>query len=465
MSLAWISIAALVLAVALSCTTTVNVGILSLSLALLVGVYLGGMTPDAVLAGFPTSLLVTLIGVTLLFSIAECNGTLARLTARAVRLCRGHRGVLPIMFFVIGLLISTIGAGATPASALLAPPAMAVAATAGIPPLLMAIMAGNGALAGTLSPFAPTGIVAHGVMRRIGLGGVEWETFAYNALAHTIVGFGGFLLLGGWRLFIRSSHGGVGPPLPMSVDDADAEEEPTHAIEVPIPGASGSESHVVSETVPSVAVSDGHLASTTPAPLEGRHWLTTTAIVLLVVCVAGFGMNVGMVALVVSTMLILLRTVDEQKAIQRMPWGVILMVTGVTVLVAMLEKTKGLELFTTGIASVATPATIAPIVSFGTGVVSVYSSTSGVVLPAFLPMVPSLAERLGGLHPLPIAWSMNVGASLVDLSSLSTVGALFIAGAAPGSDARRLFNSLLIWGLSMSIVGAVLCWLLFGFQD
>jgi di/tricarboxylate transporter len=438
-NLAWISVAALVLAVALSCTTTVNVGILSLSLALLLGVYLGGMTTDAVLAGFPTALLVTLVGVTLLFSIAECNGTLARLTSRAVRLCRGHRGVLPIMFFVLGVIISTIGAGATPASALLAPPAMAVAATAGIPPLLMAIMAGNGALAGTLSPFAPTGIVAHGVMRRIGLGGVEWETFAYNALAHTIVGFAGFFLLGGWRLFTRppSPRDGSAPPPP----------ENGHS-----EAGGGRETSLGQARAPL-------------APLEWHHWLTTAAIVVLIIAVAGFGMNVGMVALVLATTLILLRTVEESKAIQRMPWSVILMVTGVTVLVAMLEKTKGLDLFTAGIARVATPATIAPIVSFGTGVVSVYSSTSGVVLPAFLPMVPDLAQRLGGLHPLPIAWSMNVGASLVDLSSLSTVGALFIAGAAPGSDVRRLFNSLLVWGLSMSLVGAALCWVLFGPQE
>jgi hypothetical protein len=57
---------------------------------------------------------------------------------------------------------------------------------------------------------------------------------------------------------------------------------------------------------------------------------------------------------------------------------------------------------------------------------------------------------------------MNVGASLVDLSSLSTVGALFMAGAAPGSDTRKLFNALLAWGLSMSVVGGVLCWGLFG---
>jgi hypothetical protein len=130
--------------------------------------------------------------------------------------------------------------------------------------------------------------------------------------------------------------------------------------------------------------------------------------------------------------------------------------------VTMMQETQGLALITSGIANVSTPATIEPVVAFGTGLVSVYSSTSGVVLPAFLPMVPDLASRLGGINPLDIAWSMNVSASLVDLSSLSTVGALYIAGAPPGSDVRKLFNGLLVWGLSMAVVGAALCWLLFG---
>lgn len=413
MSLAWISVGALVLAVALSCTTTVNVGILSMTMALIVGVFLNGMTPSAVIEGFPTDLLVTLIGVTLLFAIAECNGTLERLTARAVRLCRGHSGLLPIMFFVLAFLIATVGAGATPASALLAPPAMAVAGRAGVPPLLMVLMTGNGALAGTLSPFAPTGIVAHGVMERIGLGGVEWQTFAYNAIAHAIVGVGGFLLFGGWKLFIRRAG------------TVQAEES--------LAGA-----------------------------METRHWLTTIGIAALIVSVAGFGLNVGMMGLVIATLLILFRTVDESKAIQRMPWGVILMVTGVTVLVALMQETEGLALITSGIANVSTPSTIQAVVAFGTGLVSVYSSTSGVVLPAFLPMAPELASHLGGVDPLDIAWSMNVSASLVDLSSLSTVGALYIASAAPGTDTRRLFNYLLAWGLSMSVVGALICWALFG---
>lgn len=418
MSLAWISVGALVLAVTLSCTTTINVGILSLAMALLVGVYLGRMSPDAVLTGFPVPLLVTLIGVTLLFSIAECNGTLSRLTGRAVRLCRGHAGILPIMFFAIGLIVATIGAGGTPASALLAPPAMAVAGRAGIPPLLMAIMAGNGALAGTLSPFAPGGIVANGIMERIGLGGVEWQTYGYNVLAHAAVGFGGFFLLGGWRLFRRR----------------DGREGAIQAAEPEI-GA-----------------------------MEPTHWLTAAGIAALIVVVAGFGVNVGLAALVIAAVLILLRAVDEAKAIQRMPWGVMLMVTGVTVLVSIMERTQGLALFTSGLANVATAATVVPIVAFGSGLISVYSSTSGVVMPAFLPLVPELAERVGGLEPIRLAWSITVGGGLVDLSSLSTVGALFLAGAATGTDTRALFNQLLAWGLSMSLAGAALCWLLFGFR-
>ena len=413
MNLAWISVGALVLAVLLSCTTTINVGLLSMTMALIVGVFLGGLTPSAVLEGFPTDLTVTLIGVTLLFSIAECNGTLARLTGHVTRACRGHAGVLPIMFFALGFVVATIGAGATPASALLAPPAMATAARAGVPPMLMAIMAGNGALAGTLSPFAPTGIVAHGVMQRINLGGVEWQTFAYNALAHTVVGFGGFLLLGGWRLFLRRDG------------TVRAEDEQ-------------------------------------PGEMDTRHWLTAAGIVVLIATVAGFGMNVGMMGLIIATALILLGAVNEAQAIQRMPWGVILMVTGVTVLISMMQATQGIALIASGIARVSTPQTVEPIVAFGTGLVSVYSSTSGVVLPAFLPMAPELAQRLGGIDPLKIAWTMNVSASLVDLSSLSTVGALFIAGAPAGSDVKALFNGLLVWGLTMSVVGAVFCWVLFG---
>ena len=117
MDLAWVSLIALVIVVTLSCVTSINVGVLAMAMSFVVGVFMGGMKPAKIIEGFPLDLLVTLIGVTLLFAISETNGTLERVTQRATRVCRGHRGLLPVMFAVLGFILSSIGAGATPGSA------------------------------------------------------------------------------------------------------------------------------------------------------------------------------------------------------------------------------------------------------------------------------------------------------------------------------------------------------------
>ena len=138
------------------------------------------------------------------------------------------------------------------------------------------------------------------------------------------------------------------------------------------------------------------------------------------------------------------------------------MVCGVTVLIFVLEKTGGMELFTAMLARLATPATLNGTVAFVTGLISSWSSTCGVVLPTFLPTVPGLVQKVGGGDPLAVALSINVGSALVDVSPLSTLGALCVATVADPAEARTLFRQLLLWGLSMSVVGAVLCQLLAG---
>jgi len=415
MNLAVVSVAALALAVVVSCVTRLNVGILAIALAWIVGVYVGGMPLNTVMAGFPAPLFLTLAGVTLLFTMASCNGTLDRIARHAVRGCRGNRGVLPMMFFALAAGLASIGPGNIATAALLIPMAMATAARAGIPLFLMAIMVGNGANAGSLSPFAPTGIIVNGIMTRIGMTGYEWQTFGYNALAHAIVAFGGYFLFGGWKLFA------AGTP----------------------------------ETSATMALSD-------TGPMETRHWITLVAIAALILSVITAGINVGMGAFVAAVVLGLTGAADDREAIRRMPWGVIVMVTGVTVLVALLEKAQGVDLLVSWFARVSTPTTVTAVVAFLLGLISVYSSTSGVVLPAFLPMAPRLAQQLGMADAFGIAASMNVGGHLVDVSPLSTLGALCIASAPPGEDTNSLFNKLLAWGLSMSVVGAIVCYLLFG---
>lgn len=298
---------------------------------------------------------------------------------------------------------------------------MAAAGRYGIPAFFMAMMIANGASAGSLSPLAPTGIIVNGIVARLGLPDARAAIYLNNLLVHVVVAVGGYLLLGGWRLF--SSRG---------------------------------RSQSAGETAPQTPPAGGP-----DMAFEWRHWLTAAVITALIVGVVFFNLNVGLGAFAGALLLTVARAVDDRAAARLVPWNVIILVCGVTVLIALLEKTGGLELFTDFLARMAGPRTVTGVAAFFTGLISIYSSTTGVVLPAFLPMVPGLVERVGGGDTMAIIYSMNAGGHLVDVSPLSTLGALCLAAAAPGTDSRKLFNQLLAWGLSMSLVGAAVCWLVF----
>ena len=197
-------------------------------------------------------------------------------------------------------------------------------------------------------------------------------------------------------------------------------------------------------------------------PFDRAQVWTLSILGLWVVGVVLFKLHVGLSAFGAALLLIAVRAGDEVAAIKKIPWSIILMVTGVSVLIAILESSGGMKLFTQLLASIASPDTVNGVIAFVTGAISTYSSTSGVVLPAFLPTVPGLVTELGGGDPLAIALSINVGSSIVDVSPLSTIGALCVAGLSDPVQSRKLFYQLLVWGFSMIVVGAVLCQLFAG---
>ncbi len=419
LNLASLSLAALVLVVVLSCTGAVNPGLLALALAWIIATYVAPafgrrFTTAEVLDGFPAELFLTLVGVTLLFALARGNGALDRMVRVAVRGCRGNAGLIPVLFFALSCGIASIGAGNIATAALIAPLAMAVADRARIPLFLMTIMVAHGCVAGALSPIAPTGIIANGLMLRQGMSGFERTNYLANLAANAAAAAIGYLAFGGWRLFARRYD-----------DDPDP-------------------------TVDAVAFPP-------TAAIPRSQAATMLLIAALVAGVVVGGVHVGMGAFAAAVVLILLRAGDERAAIASLPWGVIVMVCGVTVLTSLLERTGGIDSLAGMIAHLATPRTAPALMALVTGLVSVYSSTSGVVLPAFLPMVPDLVTKLGGGDPRAIATSILVGGHLVDVSPLSTIGALCIASAPASADRRLLFNQVLAWGLSMAAAGALGC--------
>jgi di/tricarboxylate transporter len=420
MNLAVLSLLALIVAILVSCFTAINVGFLSIALAFLIGHFAAGLKVAEILSGFPSSLFFTLVGVTLLFSQASVNGTLEKVAHRLVRLARGNQGVIPIVFFALALALGASGAGGIAAAALLAPVAMRVANEAAIGGFLMTLMLANGSNAGTFSPIAPTGIIANNLMAGAGLAGMAWPNFFNTLAAQSFVAFGGYFLLGGAKLFRKKATAG---------------QQPLESI-----------------------------AGRREEPFDRAQRLTLAVLGLLIAAVVLLGVDVGMGGFVAAVTLSLLGAADEQKAVQAMPWGVVLMVCGVAVLIGVMDKTGGMELFTGLLARLAGPAYITGAMAFVTGVISVYSSSSGVVLPAFLPTIPGLVTHLPGANPLMIAYSVNVGAHLVDVSPLSTIGALCLACAAPQEDRQKLFAKLMAWGWSMAVVGAVVCQLFFGMR-
>ncbi|NOT61021.1 MAG: C4-dicarboxylate ABC transporter, partial [Acidobacteria bacterium] len=370
------SLLALLFAIVLSMVSRINVGFVALALAWLVGVGIAGMKPEAVMAGFPATLFLTLTGVSLLFACAETNGVLKVLTERILQLVRGHSRWLPLLFFAIACFVSTIGPGAISGVALVIPLALAIGARAQVSPLLTMLMVGNGANAGNLSPISVLGVIANTKMEEAGLGKHAGKVWFANFVAHALVA------LLAWVLFGRKQ-----------TNQAD-------------------------ETYPE----DASALSLTRA-----QWLTVAVIALWIAGAVFLKLNLGLSAFVAVSVLLLLHAADENATVKQVPWGVLLMVCGVSTLIALLEKTGGLEQFTALLARVGRPATINGLMAFVTGVISSYSSTSGVVMPAFLPIAPKLVAQIGGGDPLALALSVNVGSALVDVSPLSTIGALCLA--------------------------------------
>lgn len=426
------SLIALGVAVVLSCTSRINVGVLAIAFAWLIGVYHAGLSANAVADGFPVALFLTLTGVTLLFALAETNGALERVTHKLVGATGGGRRALPILFFLIAGAVSSVGPGAISAVALVVPLAMTIGSRAGVPRVLTALMVANGANAGNLSPFSAVGVIANTKMAEVGLGGHEARVWFANFAAHAIVGLAAYVL------FRRTE--------PASSE----------------PGSDDSAGGRRSVTSGAIGAPGAPAAGMATAPLGRSHWISLIVIGAWIAAVVTLRLNVGLAAFGAAALIAVLGAGDEAAAVKRMPWGVILMVCGISVLIGVLEKSGGMDLFTTLLARLATTDTINGSIAFITGLISTWSSTSGVVLPAFLPTVPDLVAKVGGGDPLAVALSINVGSSVVDVSPLSTLGALCVAAVSDGAHSRRLFRQLMIWGLSMAVVGAILCQLFAG---
>ena len=416
MTPAWGSLLALLLIIVLSRWERINVGILAIGLAWVTGFYWAGADIAEIFGAFPLSLFMILFGVTFFFGLAQANGTLTKIVGFMIRLAYGQTFTLPITFFCLAFGLAAIGPGNIGAVALLAPLAIAIAVKTGIGSFFMTVMLINGANAGTFSPFSPTGIIANGLIAKLGLAMEPWtQVFLPSLLAQSFIALGCYaVLITRMRRQQMAMH--------FSADEITKSSE----------------------------------------PFDRRQIMTILTIGLFVSGIIFLKFDIGFWAVTLAAGLMLCNAADGKAAMSTVPWSVIMMVCGVSMFINVMAKTGGLELFTTLLAQISNPANVTGMLALVAGVVSSYSSSSGVIMPAFIPIVPGLIEKIGAGSPVALVASINVGSHVVDVSPLSTLGALCLAQAAKYEDKTKLFRQLLVFGLSMSLVGASICYLFFG---
>ena len=438
---ALVSILALVILVGISCVNEdLNVGFLGIAFGIIVGGVFAGTPASKVMNAFPLSLFMILVGVTFLFGMAQTNGTMEKLTAYSIRACKGNTALVPIIIYILATFITTIGPGNIAGCALMAPVAMAIASKVKMPAFLMTLLVVGACNGAAFSPFAPTGIISNGIIAKCApelgipadyLNTLAWKIHFNSTIAQGFVNIGGFFVMGGLK-WIREQKGAA-----LDIDELAPKPEPFNAAQ--------------------------------------KTTLLLVAILIILVVVPGLPgvkgtlpkyitnmlSNVGSISFVLSIILMLTGYGDSKAAVKVMPWSVIMMVCGVSVLIDVMDKAGGLNFLVEVMASVAGPTTICFWTAFVPAVISAYSSSSGVVMPMSLPMTPGLVELTGG-DPIAIISAIDVGSHLVDTSPLSTLGALCIASAGEEEDKGVLFRKLLIWGLSMSIVSGIVCYVFFG---
>ena len=438
---ALVSILALVILVGISCVNEdLNVGFLGIAFGIIVGGVFAGTPASKVMNAFPLSLFMILVGVTFLFAMAQTNGTMEKLTAYSIRACKGNTALVPIIIYILATFITTIGPGNIAGCALMAPVAMAIASKVKMPAFLMTLLVVGACNGAAFSPFAPTGIISNGIIAKCApelgipadyLNTLAWKIHFNSTIAQGFVNIGGFFVMGGLK-WIREQKGAA-----LDIDELAPKPEPFNA----------------AQTTTLLLVAILIILVVVPGLPGVKGTLPKTITNML--------SNVGSISFVLSIVLMLTGYGDSKAAVKVMPWSVIMMVCGVSVLIDVMDKAGGLNFLVEVMASVAGPTTICFWTAFVPAVISAYSSSSGVVMPMFLPMTPGLVELTGG-DPIAIISAIDVGSHLVDTSPLSTLGALCIASAGEEEDKGVLFRKLLIWGLSMSIVSGIVCYVFFG---
>lgn len=399
MNLGLVSLIVLLLAIVIGFARNANVGILCVGFSMILSIVYK-IDIKEVIAGLSSSLFIQMVGITYLFAIIQGNGTLELLARKMVRLVGTKTHLIPFVMYILGFIVCAIGPGAIPSLAIIPVIAIPVAVSAGVNPIMTAIIGDLGVMSGRMSPLTPESAVVRELMKQQGLEANTIPIMICLTFTALICVALVYIYYKGWKV--------------EKVETTTKEKLPS---------------------------------------FEPKQWLSILGLVVLAVGALFFSWNVGFTGFLVGSILIVLGCANEKKAISTIPWNVILMVLGVGILMNVITVSGGINIMVAALEKVMNKTIAAMVMGVVAGIMSFFSSGLGVVFPTLIPTAAGLSGGLG-VSAIELVSVIVIGGTVAGFTPVSTTGALIMAGVSQQKDAEEKFpqNRMFIELFSVSFI-------------
>lgn len=413
---------AIILAIALGYRTKINTGFFGIVFAYIIGTFYLGIKSGDIIKMWPISIFFVILAISLFYNFAMTNGTLEKLAQHMLYRTRKVPKLLPFAIFIAATILAALGAGFFAVMAFFTPITMLLCRKTGLSPLIGALAVNYGALCGNNFMISPGGVVFIGLMNQAGYEAVSYGFEFQIFLASFVVPIVVLSLL----ILFNTRKKGNADVVEISLPEAfNAVQKKTIAL-------------VVSMIVVVLIFPILHIIF----PQVGLIKTLDKAI------------DVGLVAVVFAVLALLMNLGDEKEVIKKVPWGTLIMICGVGMLISVAIKAGTVKLIA-GFVTDTIPAPVVPIVMAAIGgFMSFFSSTMGVVTPALFPLVPNLAEA-SGIDAAVLFSAIVIGAQATAISPFSSGGSLVLSTV---SEEERvdMFGKLIFRGVPICLGAAII---------
>lgn len=413
---------ALAVSIGLGYKTKINIGFFTIAFAYLIGCFGMGLKPSEVIELWPVKIFFIILSVTLFYNFALANGALEKLASHLLYKCRKFPQFLPLAIFFAATIIAGLGAGFYTVLAFMAPITLLLCKKTNMNMIIGGMAANYGALAGANFMTSQSGIIFRSLMENTGIS--SQTAFSYSSGIFILTLIIPIAVLGICTLWNRKSN--------------------------------------------SIVIEDQK-----PEPFDKKQKQSIFLIILMMSIVLVFPIlhlvfpdvktisflnskiDIAFLAITFSLISLLMKLADEKKVIALVPWGTLIMICGVGMLIALGVKLGIITTLSEWLANNVPVWVIPVLLCLISAIMSVFSSTLGVVAPTLFPIVPALALT-SGLNPLVLFICIVVGAQSTAISPFSSGGSLIMASAPADIDKTKFFNQLLFKAIPVGVIAALI---------